>query len=222
MSTDRRKRRTQASHSRRKGSVLLVLIAMVLLLACLGAWWATSGSGADATPTPTIYAMLPQNIMTPSKPSPIAPDTPDIPIGTRVGQMAPDFRLKDLAGKEVALSDFRGRVVILNFWATWCGPCRAEIPAIRAVSERYEEHDLTVVAVNLGETSGAVSSFVKDFDMQFPVLLDTNISIARQYGVFSIPTTLFLDDQGVIREAHTGSMTQSYIEQVLAKLLPGS
>ncbi len=212
----------QASDSRRKGSVLLVLIAMVLLLACLGAWWATSGSGADATPTPTIFAMLPQAIVTSNQPSPTASDTPDVPVGTRVGQIAPDFRLKDLSGKEVALSDFRGKVVILNFWATWCGPCRSEIPAIRAVSERYKEYDLTVVAVDLGETSGTVSSFVKDFDMQFPVLLDTNISVARQYGIFSIPTTLFLDGQGVIREAHTGIMTQSYIEQVLAKLLPGS
>jgi len=172
----------------------------------------TPTSGLPGTPTPTtlLKASPFQNV-------PVA--QPSLPVGPEINHLAPDFKLKNLEGQQRELSEFRGKIVLLNFWATWCGPCRVEIPDIRTVYNKYKEQDFVVLAIDIGETSSAVSRFVKQFDMNFPVLLDSNLAVARQYDCFSIPTSFFLDRRGVIREVRIGTMSQSYIEQVVSRLL---
>jgi peroxiredoxin len=110
-----------------------------------------------------------------------------------------DFELPDLVGAPVALRDFRGKRVLLNFWATWCGPCRYEIPHMVELYDEIYDQGFEIVAVNLGEDTNRVAAFVRRFDMRFPVLLDRRLQVASAYHVRGIPTSIFLDEQGIIR-----------------------
>jgi len=111
---------------------------------------------------------------------------------------APDFELSDLEGRRVRLQDFRGRVVFLNFWATWCVPCREEFPAMVALSRDLGEQGLAVVAVNFQEDREPVAAFAREFGVPFPVLLDPAGEAARLYRVQALPTTVFVDRQGML------------------------
>jgi len=116
---------------------------------------------------------------------------------------APDFTLPALSGGTIRLTDFRGKVVLLNFWATWCVPCRMEMPALEALSQRDKEAGLVVLAINLDTLSTAgVEAFVKEVMVTFPVALDPSWSIARAYRVLGLPTTFLIDRAGnvVVRE----------------------
>ena len=140
-----------------------------------------------------------------------------------VGAPAPDFTLKDLAGKDVTLSSFRGRVVLLNFWATWCGPCRFEMPAIEQRYEKYESRSFVVLAVDLDEPAADVSAFVQSFGLTFPVLLDPGAGVNDLYRVRGYPTTFFLDGQGTITQKHIGAMTKDQLDGSLSRFgLSGS
>lgn len=118
--------------------------------------------------------------------------------------LAPDFTLVDLEGKTIKLSDYRGKIVILNFWATWCPPCREEIPDLIKVSEELSKgEDAVVLAVNLtngynGENPDRVKKFVKDNKMTMKILLDEKEEAASQYGIASIPTTFFINRDGTV------------------------
>jgi thiol-disulfide isomerase/thioredoxin len=117
---------------------------------------------------------------------------------------APDFTLPTLSGEAIRLADLRGKVILLNFWATWCGPCRAEMPVIEALYQRYKDRGLEVVAVNLDILSTAgVAAFVQEVGVTFRVGLDPSWSIARAYRVLGLPTTYLIDRAGhaVVREA---------------------
>ncbi len=109
-----------------------------------------------------------------------------------------DFALEALAGGTTKLSAFKGRLVFLNFWATWCGPCNIELPAIAALYDRLKSKGLVVLGVDLAEKKDTVSSFVKKKGLLFPVLLDANGMVGAQYGVSSIPTTYVIDRNGRI------------------------
>ncbi len=143
-----------------------------------------------------------------------------VQTGTGVGQRAPDFTLTTTGGKAVSLSNFRGRPVVLNFWATWCPPCREEMPAIQSFYEK-RGREIQVLAVNLtaSEKSAAhVKDFLKAGGYTFPVLLDTRNSTAQEYLVRAIPTTFFIDREGIIRDIHTGPMTVEMLEKAVEKL----
>ena len=108
-------------------------------------------------------------------------------------------------GELVALSDFRGKTVILNFWATWCPPCRAEMPDLQAVfEERAPDDDFVVLAIDFEETAAAVSGFVEEFELTFPVAIDTTLEVAEAYGVRGLPATFFIDTQGIVRAVNLG------------------
>ena len=130
-----------------------------------------------------------------------------VPVPSRE---APDFQLQSLDGQTVSLSGLRGRPVILNFWATWCGPCRLEMPHLQAASEdaRWTEQGLVILAVNLGESTPQVESFMEDNGLSFPVLLDTELEVARLYNASSIPVTYFIDRNGIIRDMKIGPFTK--------------
>ncbi|TES86015.1 TlpA family protein disulfide reductase [Candidatus Aerophobetes bacterium] len=111
---------------------------------------------------------------------------------------AEDFTLKTLKGGTVSLKDYRGRLIFLNFWATWCGPCRAEMPSMQRLWEEFKEEDFVILAINIQEESKLVSSFMNERGLSFPVLLDEKGKVARSYGIRGIPTTFFLNPEGEI------------------------
>jgi cytochrome c biogenesis protein CcmG, thiol:disulfide interchange protein DsbE len=122
-----------------------------------------------------------------------------------VGLLAPDFTLTALDGGEMQLSSLRGQPVILNFWATWCPPCRAEMPELEALWQRYRDNGLLLIGVDQGESAATVERYARDIvGTTFPLLLDTNQAVGRAYGVRALPTTVLIDRQGRIQEIRIG------------------
>jgi peroxiredoxin len=132
------------------------------------------------------------------------------------GEVAPDFNLRDVNGKVVSLSDFRGQTIVLNFWATWCAPCRREFPEFVEAYERNKDKGLIIVGVNLRENAGSVRKFADQFGARFPVLLDIDGSVASQYRLIGLPVTWFIDSQGVVRSQVIGPVTPGLLRTNLA------
>ena len=137
----------------------------------------------------------------------------------RLGREAPDFSLRTLDGKEVQLSDFRGRPVWINFWATWCPPCRAETPDIQEVYENHEKDGLVVLAISIGESPSTVSGYVKRTGTTFTTGVDQTTSIAAQYRIVGIPTHFFIDRDGIVREWRIGSMSKKTMESKVREIM---
>lgn len=133
-----------------------------------------------------------------------------------VGTTISDFELTDLNGDPIRLSDYRGQTVILNFWATWCKPCEEEMPLLEQYYQEYSD-DLVILAVNYNESRSFVEPFVNDLVLTFPVLLDEDGAVVRQFYVRSFPTTYFVDEKGVIRAQHIGPLTPTLIDRYLSK-----
>ena len=135
-----------------------------------------------------------------------------------IGAMAPDFTLWDLQGKEASLRDLRGQVVLLNFWATWCGPCREEMPTIQ---ERYNVGGFALFAINFDESGETVQGHMNELGIDIPVLLDPGGKVQELYRLRGYPTSFFIDQDGVIRFIHIGEMTagdlDNYLEQITGK-----
>ena len=141
--------------------------------------------------------------------------------GPEIGKTAPDFTLKGLDGQEVSLSDFRGKPVLLNFWATWCGPCRLEMPFLQEIYEKWNGKGLVLLAVNLQEDQGTVEDFIDGAGYTFPVLLAPGNQVPLSYNIRGIPATFFIDADGVIRDIKVGAFFgMGEIESKLAKIMP--
>ncbi len=143
--------------------------------------------------------------------------------GPQVGKPAPDFQLQSLDGQPVSLSDLRGRPVLINFWASWCPPCRFEMPFIQEIYEDKEWSDkgLVILAVNIGESPSLVARFMEDYGLSFPVLLDTNNNVSRDYNIRGIPATFFIDKDGIIQDMKMGAFSgKAEIEMRLSKVIP--
>jgi peroxiredoxin len=139
--------------------------------------------------------------------------------GPKNGAEAPDFTLTSITGKEMRLSDFRGRPVVLNFFTTWCGPCRSEMPGMQAMFETYVTQGLVLLAVDLGDAPADVKAYAKEMNLSFPLLLDEESSVGNLYGVNSFPRTFFIDSEGIIRKITIGSMEEVDIEDGIKDLL---
>ncbi len=111
---------------------------------------------------------------------------------------AQNFILPDLSGNTVSLADHRGKIVFLNFWATWCPPCRAEMPSMEKLYNKFKNIEFTILAVNLGENAKQVRAFKESYKLNFPILLDADSSLGSIYGAISIPTTYLIDRDGYI------------------------
>ncbi|MEX2356474.1 MAG: TlpA disulfide reductase family protein [Thermaerobacterales bacterium] len=134
----------------------------------------------------------------------------------QVNYLAPDFELEGLDGEMIRLSDYRGQVVFINFWATWCPPCLAEMPEMAKLHDN--DPDLTIIGVNLVHTESspaAVSEYMNRHGYEWATALDTNGDIAVQYRALSLPTSLFIDREGVVRARHVGAMTLPMMEDMV-------
>lgn len=138
-----------------------------------------------------------------------------------VGSRAPDFELQAASGETIRMSAYRGRPVMINFWATWCGPCRVEMPAIQNRFERHRENGLVVLAVNFDESRETVLEFGKELGLTFPLLLDPGGEIQRRFLVRGYPTTFFIDEKGVITTEHIGAMTEGLLDEYLDGIVDG-
>lgn len=143
------------------------------------------------------------------------------------GFLAPDFTLQTLNDETVTLSDLRGQVVIVNLWASWCGPCRLEMPAFKKVYEEYKKRGLVILAVNSTsqDTRTAVEKFVAEFQLPFQIPLDTDGAVSRLYRLSALPTTFFIGRDGVIANVVVGgplveSTLRAEIESMLAEETP--
>ena len=147
-------------------------------------------------------------------------------IGCRVevveiGDRAPNFKLQNIDKQLVSLNDFRGRPVLINFWATWCIYCLYEMPLLEQVNEEWADKGLVMLAIDKGESPARVEAFLKSRNISLLVLLDTDEEIAKKYNVTGIPTTFFIDKDGIIQDKVIGAFpNQRAIEMSLVKIIP--
>ncbi|MCS7061956.1 MAG: redoxin domain-containing protein [Anaerolineae bacterium] len=167
-------------------------------------------------PSPSPHAVAVQPTPLPTALSP----TPAADVGPFLGQAAPEFNLPQLnAEAKLSLAALKGRPVIINLWATWCPPCRQEIPALHAAARRYAEQGVVVLGVNVREPVETVRTFASAMAMEFPILLDTDGAVADRYKLQGIPTTLFLDAAGIVRARHLGLLNEDLIAEYLRPIL---
>jgi len=132
---------------------------------------------------------------------------------------APDFELLNLNGQPISLSSLQDKPVLLNFWATWCSPCRAEMPYIQEIHEEWSGKGLVVLVINIGENSSRVREFMESFSFSFPVLLDEDTRVSEEYNVRAIPTTFFIDKNGIIQTTKIGAFqSKVQIEKCLGQI----
>ena len=138
-------------------------------------------------------------------------------VAAFVNFQAPDFALAMLDGQSTSLSDHRGKIVLINFWATWCPPCRTEMQDIQAAAQAHP-NDFVVLAVNNSEDIELVKPFIAGAQLTFPILLDTDGAVSRKYTVQGMPTSFFIDRAGIVRATYIGAMNRAYIEAHIAAL----
>ena len=136
-----------------------------------------------------------------------------------VGMQAEDFHLTDLEGKQQSLSQYRGKIVLVNFWATWCKPCTTEMPAMQKIYDKLRDKGFVVLAVNELEDDAKVREHIKQYGHTFPVLMDRDNKVANQFGVFGLPVSVFIDEKGVIQEYIKGGLlTEQKIDETVARI----
>lgn len=212
---------------------LAVVLGIAGALAA-GLWFgrsrATAGTVAQPAQAQTLQPRVVQNI--PSQPlrvqPRVAPQSPSqssggvgVSIGgtPAMGDPAPDFTLKNLEGEKVNLSDFKGQPVLINFWATWCPPCRFEMPAIQKMYDQYKDDGFVVLAVDVQESIAQVQQYVDQGGYTFPVLLDYTGETSDLYRIRAFPTSYFVDPEGNIAVAHRGMMTEPVLQQYMARVM---
>ena len=143
-------------------------------------------------------------------------------MGSRVpavGMEAEDFQLTDLDSKPHSLSQYRGQIVLLNFWATWCKPCTTEMPAMQASFDKLRDKGFVVLAINELEDNAKVREHIKTYGHTFTVLMDPDNKVANQFGVFGLPVSVFIDQQGKVREYIKGGLlTEQMINDVVTNI----
>ena len=173
----------------------VILPVLVIGVIASVVWWLESRQGPGTSPSGEEYG--PRDL-----PAALVP--PAMEVGPQEGKLAPNFLLETLEGGELRLSDLRGQAVVINFWASWCKPCRKEIPELVAAYNSYRERGLVILGVNLQEGKGIVRPFAEDFGMNFPILIDRDGEVGDEYRILGLPTTYFVDRDGVVRSVFTG------------------
>ncbi|UCF29331.1 MAG: redoxin domain-containing protein [Chloroflexota bacterium] len=141
----------------------------------------------------------------------------NLPESASIGSRAPEFELVDLDGQTMKLSEMRGKIVVINFWATWCEPCKVEMPFFEKLHQK-ELENLEILGINFDEPPLQVEQFVEDYDLHFTILLDPGGKVQQVYRVRGYPTTLIVDGDGIIRYHHIGLITEDQLEHYLSDL----
>lgn len=188
----------QGSRARARGLLLGTAAAIALLAIVAAVWWVNQGAFSFGSPT---------------IPGEIGSDAP------KVGQIAPGFSAQKVDGAVVSLSELRGQVVLINFWATWCGPCRAEMPDLDAVYQQYKEQGFALLGVNYQETPDQIQGFTSELRVGFPIAQDPSGEIARTYRVRGFPTSFFIDRNGTVAEVRIGPLNHDLVIDTLNKML---
>jgi peroxiredoxin len=239
--TDQRSRRVSEKNSRGSsghanrnlligGVAAIVVVAGLIMLAMVNnqasptATNVSAGNGSTPQDEPkfTITPNPPTTTGAAQSGGPQFTITVGSPPATPIleGTAAPDFTLHDLKGRPVQLSKLRGKVVAVNFWATWCGPCRIEMPGLVKVYDKYREKGLEIVGVSLDQAgSQVVQEFVDKNGIKFPVALDTAQVAQRYGGVTGIPTTFVIDRQGRVAKKQVGLVDETWFENTITPLL---
>jgi peroxiredoxin len=191
---------------------LLPMVFLVILLAA-----GCSSPSASQTPPATV----PLTISSTTSLTPTAQTTSQVPTGISVGNRAIDFQLQTVDGKTVSLSALRGSPVLLNFWATWCPPCKLEMPFLQQIFDIWTARGLVLLTVDAGENADTIKSFMTDLNLSMPVLMDADGKVAKAYSITAIPTTFFIDNEGVIQHKTIGAFpNKEAIETNLALIVP--
>ena len=185
------------AQSRRKMNILLTIVLVTGSL-FIGGTRVRSTAGASTTAPAVASAMT---------------------VAPRPGSLAPDFTLTTTDGTEITLSALTGQVALINIWATWCPPCRAEMPVIQATYDQYRDQGFTVLAVDLQEDPQTVAAFMQEYGLTFPALLDFDGTVSSSYRSTALPSSYFVDRQGVIRSVYRGPMPRSVLTGTVAQLL---
>lgn len=135
------------------------------------------------------------------------------------GGKSPDFKLLGMDGSVHSLKDYRGKAVVINFWATWCVYCVSEMPALQAQWEKWQDQDVVVLGVNTGEDRLTVERFVQQIGVDFPILLDSKNEAVQKYGVVPMPTTFFVDKKGTVVSIHEGELDLAMLEKQIERLI---
>ncbi|RKD75648.1 peroxiredoxin [Sinobaca qinghaiensis] len=136
------------------------------------------------------------------------------------GETAPNFQLTNMEGEQVQLEDYRGKGVFLNFWGTYCPPCEKEMPYMESQHQAFENRGVEVLAVNVAETELVVSRFSDRHQLSFPIVLDKNRNVVDSYGIGPLPSTFLIDENGVVQDIITGSMTEETIREYMEQIEP--
>lgn len=199
----------------RTGSFGLLLALTLLVWAC--------GSDPAASPTevPVSPTSQPTSTPVPTPTRVLAPTATALPrptpVTVKVGQepeAAADFEIDLFSGEELALSDLQGKVVVLNFWATWCPPCREEMPAFESIYQEYKDRDVVFVGIAVSDLEERARDFVEGVGVTYPIGLDTS-GIAETYRVTAMPTTFFIDREGIITRKLQGQATEGALRLFL-------
>ncbi|MDA0351056.1 MAG: TlpA disulfide reductase family protein [Chloroflexi bacterium] len=176
----------------------LIAVALVLVIGGLFIWREYGGTDAPSTVIAAGEAAL----------------------AVEVGEPVPDFQLATPDGGTLRLSDFRGQAVVLNFWATWCGPCRAEMPELQRIHDEHSaDGSLTVIGVDVMESPGAVTAFAAELELTFPMALDSDGQLFETFGLIGLPGTFFIDADGVLRSRVLGQLHGELLDNGLAAIL---
>jgi peroxiredoxin len=125
----------------------------------------------------------------------------------KIGQTLNDFNLSDLYGNRVKLSDYRGKTVLVNVWATWCPPCQAEMPDLQAYYDAHRAQGFVILAIDAGDAQSDVLAFAKEYNLTFPILLDPTLQWVHSMNIYDYPTSLIIDSQGIVRNVRVGGYT---------------
>jgi len=137
-----------------------------------------------------------------------------------VGSEAPDFALVDMQGNKHKLSDYRGQGVFLNFWGTWCPPCKKEMPYINNQYHQYKDKGVQVLTVDIQESELAVNQFAERLKLDFPIMIDTDKEVMNTYGIDPLPATFLIDKNGKVVNYYTGELTEDKVREFMEKIKP--
>ncbi len=160
------------------------------------------------------FLWLPSTHSDPDETSPVQSVIP-----AKVNFKAPELALQDLSGVETALDDYQGQVVLVNNWATWCPPCKDEMPALQAYYARHKDQGFNLIAIEAGESREEVAAFAKNYDLTFIVWLDPNTSAMQAFNNYNLPSSYVIDRKGVVRLAWTGAISLPMLEKYVTPLI---